>query len=276
MSILGEVMRSCERVEELKKGGQRTAYKAVHPEHGLVVIKHTQYQSPKTLERVSREAELLRSLDCPCIPTLYEFMVDPSRREALTIEEYIPGDELQARKADYKSERQIIGLLRALANCMQVPWAKRVVHRDLKPSNILITSDGRPHVIDFGIARFLDKESLTNTVAMMGPGTAMYAAPEQLENRKTEVDARTDFFALGIIALELHLGRHPFSPEAVGGDSIPANIVSGRYLGPETKEGTTQTFVTLIRRLLQVEPYLRFRTPAALSAYLQTHWGCDL
>ena len=74
------------------------AYKARHLEHGMVVIKYTQYQSSISLERVSREAELLASLDSPCIPKLYDFMVDPSRKEALTIEAYIPGDELEARK----------------------------------------------------------------------------------------------------------------------------------------------------------------------------------
>lgn len=276
MSLLETFIVACQDVEELKKGGQRMTYKARHPQYGMVVIKYIQCQSVTSLERISREAELLASLESPGIPKMYEFEVDSSGKEAVTVEEYIPGDELEARKRDYDSEEKIIRLLQSLIRCMRGPWALRVVHRDLKPTNILITPSGQPYVIDFGIARFLDKDSLTRTEALIGPGTPIYAAPEQLENRKASIDIRTDFFALGVISLELYLGTHPFAPEVVGGESIPANIVSGRYLPPTSRAGTSQAFVGLVSRLLQVQPYLRFRTPEALESYIEEHWGCNL
>lgn len=68
-----------------------------------------------------------------------------------------------------------------------------------------------PCIIDLGIARFLDLESLTRTISPMGPCTPIYAAPEQLTNNKALIDPRTDFFGLGIIALELYLGVYPLT-----------------------------------------------------------------
>ena len=99
---------------------------------------------------------------------------------------------------------------------LDVIWRRNVVHRDIKPANILITPAGEPRVIDLGIARFLDDTSLTASIACCGPATPIYAAPEQLINRKAMINVRTDFFLLGILVLELMHGFHPFDPQHVG------------------------------------------------------------
>ena len=161
-------------------------------------------------------------------------------------------------------------LLIQLVDGLAVLWDKRIVHRDLKPDNILITSDFEPKIIDLGIARFIDYESLTKTIELWGPCTPLYAAPEQLENRKKAIDPRTDQFALGVIlARALLAGVHPFSPEMVGGDSITENILTSNWAREQLAATASPMMLAMLTRLLGREPYMRFRTGVALISALQ-------
>lgn len=275
MPLIDTVLAACTDIEELRTGGQRSAFRALHATFGSVVVKHSTYRSNSTLQRLSREASYLESVDSPGIPKLFQLLVDPGTKECVTVEQYVPSRELEACRGEFTSEGDIVRLVRSLVSCLKPVWRDRVVHRDLKPTNILIANDGHPWVVDFGIARFLDESSLTQSSAWMGPATPVYAAPEQLRNRKDLIDARTDFFALGIIALELRLQVHPFSTEVVGGDSIPENIIVGSYAPPESKPGTSEHFSRLVRRLLQVEPFLRYPSADAIEDFLDQHWEND-
>lgn len=273
MSGLTTLLSQCSNRRELKKGGQKTVYFAEHPLYGQVAIKIGNYASSTSLERITREVQLLRSLNSEYFPKNYEFLVDPTQKQFLIVEEFLNCVPLSEAASRFDNEIRIISFLRHIINGMSMVWNQRIVHRDLKPDNILITDGLRPRIIDFGIARFLDKVSLTRTIAPMGPATLRYAAPEQLWNRKTEIDMRTDFFILGIIILELHLGFHPFHPERVQNDQpIPQNIITGTYVIPSTQTPTSPEFEYLIKRLLQTEPYLRFRNYQVLSEYIDNQW----
>jgi serine/threonine-protein kinase len=214
------------------------------------------------------------SLDSEYFAKNYEFLVDPTEREFLIVEEFLDAKPLSEVTDRLTTEPAIIDLLHRIMVAMQPVWDQRVVHRDLKPDNILITQDLKPKIVDFGIARFLDYASLTKTIAFMGPATPMYAAPEQLFNLKTEIDVRTDFFALGIIVAELQMRFHPFEPAYVGNQqSIPENIVQGNCVIPSENTGASPDFTYLVRRFLQTEPYRRFRNYRVVMDYLDEHWN---
>ena len=116
-------------------------------------------------------------------------------------------------------------------------------------------------IIDFGIARFLDHSSITDSSAGHGPCTPAYAAREQLTNRKVDIDSRTDYFALGVIASELICGEHPFSPEAnENDDDIVENIISGTYRIRDKRNVLSAAFREFLEKSLQPEPFQRFRT----------------
>ncbi|CAA9289182.1 MAG: hypothetical protein AVDCRST_MAG93-3761, partial [uncultured Chloroflexia bacterium] len=85
-----------------------------------------------------------------------------------------------------------------------------VVHRDLKPQNVRVRTNGRPVIIDFGLARHLNLADLTQTEEGAGLGTPIYFAPEQFSGTKRDIDRRTDLFAFGIMLYQASLGRHPF------------------------------------------------------------------
>lgn len=273
MSGLTTLLSQCSNKRELKKGGQKIVYFAEHPSYGQVAIKIGNYASDTSLERITREVQVLRSLNSEYFPKNYEFLIDPTQKQFLIVEEFLNCVPLSEAASRFDAEVKIISFLRHIIRGMAMVWDKRIVHRDLKPDNILVNDELLPRIIDFGIARFLDEASLTRTIAPMGPATPRYAAPEQLWNRKTEIDIRTDFFILGIIILELHLGFHPFHPERVLNEQpIPQNIITGTYVIPSSQIQTSPEFEYLTKRLLQTEPYLRFRNYQALSEYIDKHW----
>jgi serine/threonine protein kinase len=91
--------------------------------------------------------------------------------------------------------------------------SRGILHRDLKPGNILVAEDGQPKIIDFGVARQLDRDTILTTAhedINRLIGTIQYMAPEQFRGDSRELDVRVDVYALGVILYELLTGRPPF------------------------------------------------------------------
>lgn len=266
------MIANCKIIRELAKGGQKTVFLAEHPDLGKVVIKTGQIKSFTSLERIKREIELLAELNNDYYPLQHHFNIDIITKEFQIVEQYIEGEVLRHVKDRFTTPKEIFTLLQSMIKGLQIIWDKNIVHRDLKPENIIIRPDGRPCIIDLGIARFLDLESLTQTIAPLGPCTPVYAAPEQLTNQKTLIDHRTDFFSIGIIALELYLQQHPFDLNFTGDlHSIVENILRNRYL---TETATVKTDLSIQRfssKTLQTQPYQRFRTYKILLDYIANY-----
>ncbi len=247
---------------QIAKGGQKVVYSAVckNDPKLRVVIKDAQINSTASLRRIMREVNFLCSLNSPYFPKNYGSNFDMKTMTMTVIEERIEGETLRDVMSNYNDWNRIKDLLLQLIAGLEIVWSKNVVHRDLKPENILIRSDGTPCIIDFGIARFLDMESITNTLQNMGPCTPLYASPEQLRNEKSMIDPRTDFYALGIIALELYLKCHPFDPTIVGSGMLFDNLMAGKYATHTSTIPEDASVVALAKHLLCVQPYMRPRT----------------
>ncbi|MBN2285261.1 MAG: serine/threonine protein kinase [Tissierellales bacterium] len=268
------ILKKCTEILPIFEGGQKKVFKAKHKDFGEVVLKYGSFYDASGLERINREVNLLKDINSDYFPRNYEFVIDKNQKTFLIVEEFIESKKLNELTDYYDSEQQLIPLLRELIQGLKVLWDRNVVHRDLKPDNILITPNFQPKIIDLGIARFREYTSLTNTIAEFGPCTKMYASPEQLQNRKRAINLRTDFFALGIIILELYLGFHPFMPDRVGNSqSIPENIVSGIYVKPSTKDNTSIKFESLINRLLKTQPHQRFPNYQTLEKFITQYWS---
>lgn len=257
----------------MPQSGQREVFLVDHKKYGTVILKRGQTQSIVTLERIRREVDLLKGIDSSFFPSQLEFLVDANTMKFEIIEEFIDGGSLSVRKGKFQNPKEIFSLIRSIASGLSEVWDLNIVHRDLKPDNIIIRPNGKPCVIDFGIARFNDKESLTKTFQLIGPCTPIYAAPEQLTNNKNLIDCRTDFFALGIITLELFLGIHPFDPYYVGNQmSIMENIRDNIYVVQTSKIHANCQITEFASLVLQTQPYLRLRTSSilinALTKYL--------
>jgi serine/threonine-protein kinase len=249
------------------EGGQKIVFVVVHPKFGECVLKVGYYSSRSGLERIQREVAILRGISSEYFPRNFDFEVIDGERY-LILEELLQGETL-AKSMDKYSLEAAIALIAELVVALNILWAKRIVHRDVKPQNIIVTDKGA-RVIDLGIARLLDATSLTDTMAPFGPRTPYYASPEQIENRKRDIDCRSDQFNLGIILAQLILkGVHPFDPEIVRNDrSILENIQSGQWARGIIEKKVSSPLYALIDRLLGHEPYQRFRRADDLQAIL--------
>lgn len=254
----------------IKQGGQKSVFLINHQNFGECILKLGFYQRPQSLERIVREVKMLREIDSPYYPKNFDFQILDGNR-FLIIEQYIESTPLSCILKEYTDQEKVLTLLRELVLGLMIIWNKQVVHRDIKPDNILIKDDGAPVIIDLGIARLLDEESLTQTIAQRGPATPAYAAPEQLQNRKASIDFRTDQFILGIITTQLLMGGiHPFDPAVVGGgENIMENIIQGRWIENFFVKPNLVFFKPLVEKLLGKEPYMRFRSPELLMKQIE-------
>lgn len=248
-------------LRKLKKGGQKDVYLIEHPEIGICVKKIGKCMHKASLDRIKREVSLLKDIDSPYFPKILDANFDEDG-SFMILEEYIESKSLNDIMPNYRAnENEVVRLALKIIEGLKILWDMKVVHRDLKPDNILIKFNGEPVIIDLGIARILDEQSLTLTIQQNGPCTLIYAAPEQIKNNKLSINHRADFYSLGVIIAELILGKHPFSPEVTNvGLGIVDNVLNGiyglEYDGIRLSDRLNYIIVTL----LNPEPYRRFKT----------------
>jgi serine/threonine-protein kinase len=266
-----DILENYPDAEEIGRGGQKVVFVVDHPNRGHCVLKIGQFQSQRTLERIRREFSVLTSLNSPYFPRVYSMEVFNDQR-FVVLEQALPGIPLTEKLTEFQEPERALGLITDLVDALSLLWDRRVIHRDVKPANILIGEDDQVFVIDLGIPRLLDEVSLTHTLAARGPCTPVYAAPEQLTNRKHEINHRCDQFAIGIVLTQLLLGgRHPFDPQVVGeGDHVVYNILDGKWAFNEVECSPGSCFLPILQKILATEPHCRYRTPQMLITALNS------
>lgn len=247
-------------VHPIKVGGQKEVSRAFHPQWGSCVLKIGKSHTPVSLERARREISVQNALGTDYYPQIFYFSVCDNTY--YVIEEFIESDTLGELLASYSGINSIFNLIKEISQALSPLWEMGIAHRDVKPENILITNDGSPKIIDLGILRDPSADSLTLSLAPLGPCTPAYASPEQLTNAKHLIDPRTDQFSIGIITFQLLTkGLHPFDPSHVGcGESIPQNIASGKWSkNTLTERNFNDNILGFISRCLSHLPYGRYR-----------------
>jgi len=168
------------------------------------------FASPKARLRFEREVELAARLEHPHIARVYESGLHQGvYYYAMELVEGVPLDQYVAEHG--LSQRQVLALMRTVCEAVQHAHQRGVIHRDLKPSNILVTADGQPHVLDFGLAKTIIEDEAQLAVSMEGEaaGTPAYMSPEQAAARLNQIDTRTDVYSLGVILYRLLTSEFP-------------------------------------------------------------------
>ena len=208
-----ERLGSFEVLEEVARGAQGVVYRARQSAtQRLVALKRLHggaLSAPAPRVRFEREVEAEAALHHPNIVSVYGIeIVDGQPLLAMEWIDGVPVDRWCTLELGPRLE-----LFLKIAGAVHHAHQRGVVHRDLKPSNILVDPAGEPHVVDFGLAKFLrpragDGPPLTGTRDFLG--TPSYAAPEQVRGEHEAVDVRTDVYALGVVLYEMLTGRNPF------------------------------------------------------------------
>lgn len=235
--MIGKTLGHYEILEKLGSGGMGDVYRArdMTLDRGLAlkVLSTGKAHDPERLRRFDREAKAVAALKHPNIVTIYSIEEEDGVRfltmelvEGQTLSDLLPDNGLSL---DLFSDLAV-----PLADAVSNAHANGITHRDLKPANIMVDSDGRLKILDFGLAKLLEPESefgeagsadVTKPLPGLRTeegrvlGTVAYMSPEQAEGKA--VDHRSDIFSLGIVFYEMITGRRPFQ-----GDSRASTISS--------------------------------------------------
>jgi tRNA A-37 threonylcarbamoyl transferase component Bud32/tetratricopeptide (TPR) repeat protein len=268
-----------EVLNELGKGAMGVVYLAKDPVIGrLVAIKTIRTsqtgdddsESREFRERFVREAQTAGILSHPNIVTIHDIGEDSESRTSFIAMEYIEGRNLKMLLGDRKkfSAEEIADLIAQIAEALDYAHRKGIIHRDIKPANIILTTDGKVKITDFGIAK-VASSNLTTTGQFLG--TPNYMSPEQVSG--APVDGRSDIFSLGVVLYELLTSRKPFQ-----GDNLTAisyKIVHEDFTPPgELSREVPPEFNPIVARAMAKDPWNRYQRgkDMALALYqLKAH-----
>ena len=170
--------------------------------------------------------------------------------------EYVDGVNLrQAMEAGGLSAREALVIVPKLCDALHYAHEHGVLHRDIKPENILIDSEGRVKIVDFGLAKLRDEGVLHFTLTQSGAklGTLAYMAPEQVEN-PSDVDHRADLYSLGVVFYEMLTGELPL----------------GRFPSPSEANGTDPRLDAVVLRTLEKKREKRFPDAGAMRTEIES------
>jgi serine/threonine protein kinase len=211
-----------EVIDKIGEGGMGVVYKATQnlPRRtvALKVIK-PQMVTRNALERFRFETQVLGRLQHPGIAQIYDAGTTKTDfgEQPYFAMEYIRGTPLSEYvKLRHCSLPERLALVQKIADAVHHAHTRGVVHRDIKPANILVTEDGQPKILDFGVARSVgsglhETDSMTRIGQLVG--TVPYMSPEQVSGESDEIDARSDIYSLGVVLYELLAGRLPYELE---------------------------------------------------------------
>ncbi|MEM0925407.1 MAG: protein kinase, partial [Planctomycetota bacterium] len=268
-----------ELLSEIHRGGQGTVFRAIQlstKREVAIKLMHAGFLAgDEAKRRFEREVELVGSLRHPGIVPIFDSGLATDKYfyamefvEGVHLDDYVKTNELSINE----TLELFVRICEAIGHAQQ----RGVVHRDLKPSNILIESNGRPRILDFGLAKSLSGEMQSRqTVSMTGQvmGTLAYMSPEQASGARDEIDTRTDVYALGVVLFELLTGELPYELDF----TLAENLSAISHQEPDTqilkRNRIGGELSTLLLKALQKEKGRRYESAGAMGEDISRYLG---
>jgi eukaryotic-like serine/threonine-protein kinase len=301
--IIGRNIGPYQIITEIGRGGMGAVYRALRIDGefevvvAIKVVRHAM-SSDLVLERFRTERQIQARLGHPNITRLLD---GGTTHDGLTyfVMEYIEGLPL----TKYCDSQQLpitdrLKLFRKICDAVSYAHQNLIVHRDLKPDNILVTAEGTPKLLDFGVAKILEEvpaDGSEPTMTMVRMGTPAYSSPEQILGEPVGIG--TDVYSLGVVLYELLTGKRPYRLDSLGWEESarvvcerdatrPSSVVSSKADSVDETEQISlarRTTVDGLRRrlagdldnivsvALRKEPARRYRSVDHLSEEIQNH-----
>ena len=268
--------------EALGAGGMGEVYRArdtrLERDVAIKILPAPLAQDTDRRARFEREARAVAALSHPNILAIHDVGLHEGTTYAVT--ELLEGETLRQRlESGAMPPRKAVEIGVQIANGLAAAHEKGIVHRDLKPENVFVTRDGRVKILDFGLATELGTTSPDSPTIAGGTepgmilGTVGYMSPEQV--RGTQVDQRTDIFALGAVLFEMLTGRRAFRRDtaaetmtAILKDDVPELSTSGSPV--------PQGLDRIVRRCLEKNPDERMQSARDIAIALEAVSGSDV
>jgi serine/threonine protein kinase/tetratricopeptide (TPR) repeat protein len=270
--VTGTTLGRYRLIAPLGAGGMGEVWRAhdvnLDREVAVKLLAHGALSDSATRERFRREAHVLASLSHPGVATIYDFDVQDG--VDFIVMELVHGGSLESRlESGPLPIDDVTRVGAAIADALHDAHARGFLHRDLKPGNVVLTRDGQPKILDFGLALLLAGGKASGKLTQTGTivGSLPYMSPEQLLGDADSVS--TDVYALGVLLFEMTTGRRPFVKERaealmfeIFGNAAP----SMRSIRPDVPPELDR----LVGDCLAKEPAQRPATAAAVAEALRS------
>ncbi len=264
-------------LEQISTGGMGTVWLAERADRQFeqrVAVKLIKrgMDTEDILRRFKTERQVLAGLQHPNIGRLLDGGAVEDGRPYLVME-YIDGlpiDEYCRTHALAVEAR--VELFIKVCDAVQVAHRNLVVHRDLKPSNILVTAQGEPKLLDFGIAKLLSGDNVAVTATRMRVMTPLYASPEQVSGDR--ITTASDVYSLGVVLYELLADRRPYDLDTKAPSEIERAVLHQEPRRPSAAIGSRTLGTdldTIVLKAMNKVPEMRYGSPEQLADDLRRH-----
>jgi tRNA A-37 threonylcarbamoyl transferase component Bud32 len=252
----------------LGAGAMGEVWKAYDPHldrHVAVKIPRHALRTSEEVHRFVREGQAAAQLRHPNIVPVHEVVREGDA--VYIVSDFIEGGDLRAYlDSTHVSYRDAAALCATIARALHYAHNRGIIHRDLKPANVLMDADARPHLTDFGLAKWTkDVEAMTATGEVLG--TPAYMSPEQARGHSSEVDRRSDTYAVGVMLYEMITGRLPFAGDLI---EILRAIADEPPPDPRSiRREIPRDLATICLKAMEKDPARRYATALELADDLQ-------